>query len=119
MGKPRKFDIQKVKWEQIGPNTTAIFQAPENCTVQYWELPAGSSSKDFPHKHDFEQISVVLTGNCIFGADGEEFECGPGTMMYFPANCLHYGITVGQQTATCIDIFAPKRNDRAESKPLE
>ena len=118
MKKAEMFNIQAVDWQMIGPNRTAIFQGAENVTIQYWELPPGSSSKNFPHSHPYEQISCVLAGNCIFGVDGEEFEAGPGCMVYMPANAMHYGITVGSQTAVCIDVFAPKREDRPQSPKL-
>ena len=112
------FDIQKVKWQMIGPNRTAVFQGSDNVTVQYWELPPGSSSKDFPHNHECEQMSFVISGNCTFGIDGVEHDAAPGCLVYIPSNAMHYGITRGEQTAVCIDIFAPKRDDREESKPL-
>jgi quercetin dioxygenase-like cupin family protein len=46
-----------------------------------------------PHLHPNEQWNYIVQGTLrVKVADGPEELCGPGTLLYFPANVVHYTI---------------------------
>lgn len=46
-----------------------------------------------PHLHPNEQWNYIVKGTLrVKVADGPEQLCGPGTLLYFPANVVHYTI---------------------------
>jgi len=46
-----------------------------------------------PHHHPNEQWNYIVKGTLrVKVADGPEQLCGPGTLLYFPANVVHYTI---------------------------
>ena len=46
-----------------------------------------------PHLHPNEQWNYIVRGKLrVKVADGPEQICGPGTLLYFPANVVHYTI---------------------------
>jgi quercetin dioxygenase-like cupin family protein len=46
-----------------------------------------------PHLHPNEQWNYIVKGTLrVQVADGPEQLCGPGTLLYFPANVVHYTI---------------------------
>ncbi len=53
--------------------------------------PRGSGSN--PHHHPNEQWNYIVKGTLrVKVADEPEQLCGPGTLLYFPANVVHYTI---------------------------
>jgi quercetin dioxygenase-like cupin family protein len=53
--------------------------------------PRGTGSN--PHHHPNEQWNYIVKGTLrVKVGDGPEQLCGPGTLLYFPANVIHYTI---------------------------
>ena len=53
--------------------------------------PKGTGSR--PHLHPNEQWNFIVKGTLrVKVGDGPEQLCGPGTLLYFPANVVHYTI---------------------------
>ena len=53
--------------------------------------PRGTGAR--PHKHPNEQWNYIVKGTLrVKVADEPEQLCGPGTLLYFPANVVHYTI---------------------------
>jgi len=53
--------------------------------------PKGTGSR--PHLHPNEQWNYIVRGTLrVKVADQPEQICGPGTLLYFPANVVHYTI---------------------------
>lgn len=53
--------------------------------------PRGTGSN--PHHHPNEQWNYIVQGTLrVKVADEPEQLCGPGTLLYFPANVVHYTI---------------------------
>jgi quercetin dioxygenase-like cupin family protein len=58
--------------------------------------PRGSGSK--PHHHPNEQWNYIVKGTLrVKVGDGPEQLCGPGTLLYFPANIVHYTIATADE----------------------
>jgi quercetin dioxygenase-like cupin family protein len=65
---------------------------------------AGTGSR--PHLHPNEQWNFVVSGQLrVKVGDGPEQVCGPGTLLYFPANVVHYTIATPEGDAV---FFAVK-----------
>jgi quercetin dioxygenase-like cupin family protein len=62
------------------------------------------------HRHENEQLGMVITGSLIFTIGDETREVGPGGTWRIPSNTPHQ-VTVGPAGAVVIDIFAPTRSD--------
>jgi unsaturated pyranuronate lyase len=62
------------------------------------------------HRHDNEQLGMVIVGNVRFTIDGETRELGPGGTWRILSNLPHT-VSVGPEGATVIDVFAPVRDD--------
>lgn len=62
------------------------------------------------HRHDNEQIGMVIVGHVRFTIDGETRELGPGGTWRILSNLPH-SVNVGPAGATVIDVFAPVRED--------
>lgn len=67
------------------------------------ELPA--------HRHENEQVSVVLDGAIEFVVEGETVRVQAGEAILLAPNELHGARTSPDQGVVLIDIFAPHRAD--------
>jgi quercetin dioxygenase-like cupin family protein len=51
-----------------------------------------------PHFHPNEQWNYIVKGKLrVKVGDGPETICGPGTLLYFPANVVHYTIATEEE----------------------
>ena len=59
--------------------------------AQMGKIEAGTGSN--PHHHPNEQWNYIVKGTLrVKVGDAPEQLCGPGTLLYFPANIVHYTI---------------------------
>ena len=62
------------------------------------------------HRHENEQLGMVITGTVTFTIGDETRVLGPGGSWRIPSN-VHHQVSVGPEGAMVIDIFAPTRRD--------
>ena len=62
------------------------------------------------HRHENEQLGMVITGRVTFTIGSETRELGPGGTWRIPSNEYHQ-VDVGPDGAVVVDIFAPVRSD--------
>jgi quercetin dioxygenase-like cupin family protein len=62
------------------------------------------------HRHESEQLGMVITGSLTFTVGAETRELGPGGTWRIPSDTPHH-VVVGHAGAVVIDIFAPIRAD--------
>jgi quercetin dioxygenase-like cupin family protein len=62
------------------------------------------------HRHENEQLGMVITGDVVFTIGDESRALGPGGTWRIPSN-THHQVSVGPAGAVVIDIFAPTRAD--------
>ena len=80
----------------------------ERVTLALVELAADSVVPG--HRHENEQLGMVITGTVIFTIGDETRELGPGGTWRIPSMTPHQ-VSVGPAGAVVIDIFAPTRAD--------
>jgi quercetin dioxygenase-like cupin family protein len=105
--------------ESIGPQD--IWQAVsaraiqgERMTLAIVELEPNAYVPE--HRHENEQLGIVLAGAMKFRVDDETRELGPGGTWNIPANVPHEA-TAGPEGAVVIDVFAPTRSDWSQFEP--
>ena len=62
------------------------------------------------HRHEAEQLGMVITGEMHFTVDGETRVLGPGGTWRILSNRPH-NVTAGPDGAVVLDIFNPVRSD--------
>lgn len=62
------------------------------------------------HRHENEQLGIVVAGSCAFRVGDEVRELRPGGMWRIPPNTPHE-VHMGPDGAVMIDVFAPVRAD--------
>jgi quercetin dioxygenase-like cupin family protein len=80
----------------------------ERLSLAIVELAPGSIVPE--HRHDHEQLGMVVSGTVIFTVDDETRTLGPGGTWRIPSNRPHHVVT-GPDGALVIDVFAPIRED--------
>ena len=73
------------------------------------------------HRHENEQLGMVLKGSITFTIGTERQTLGPGGIWRIPSNTAHEAV-IGPEGAVVIDVFSPAREDwkvlpEAESPP--
>lgn len=68
------------------------------------------------HRHDNEQLGIVLRGSMTFTIGGEQRELTAGDTYTIPSNVPH-GVTTGADGAVVIDVFSPVRQDWSRFEP--
>ena len=62
------------------------------------------------HRHENEQLGMVITGSLTFTIGDETRELGPGGTWCIPSDTPHQ-VSVGPAGAVVVDVFAPTRTD--------
>lgn len=65
------------------------------------------------HRHENEQLGMVITGEMHFTIDGETRTLGPGGTWRILSNRPH-DVVAGPEGAVVIDVFNPTRADWAD-----
>jgi quercetin dioxygenase-like cupin family protein len=68
------------------------------------------------HRHENEQLGIVLSGLMTFRVQDETRDLGPGETWNIPANVPHEA-TAGPEGAVVLDVFAPTRADWSQFEP--
>ncbi len=91
-----------------GESVTARKIDGERVTLALVELAPDSIVPG--HRHENEQVGMVITGTLTFTIGDEVRQLGPGGTWRIPSDTPHQ-VSVGPAGAVVIDIFAPVRAD--------
>jgi quercetin dioxygenase-like cupin family protein len=64
------------------------------------------------HRHEHEQLGVLISGSVVFRIGEETRELGPGATWCIPGNTPHE-VRTGPDGAVVVEVFAPTRDDWA------
>ena len=59
------------------------------------------------HKHDYEQVSVLLEGRLRLTVGAETRDIAAGDVWFAPAGVPHGGEVIGNEAAVFLDIYGP------------
>ena len=80
----------------------------ERVTLAVVELEANSVVPE--HRHENEQVGILLSGSLTFRIGDETRELAPGGTWSIPADVPHE-VTTGPDGAVAAEVFAPARTD--------
>jgi quercetin dioxygenase-like cupin family protein len=112
-------DLREIGPRQIWDSVAVRTVEGERLTLGVVELEPNALVPE--HRHDNEQLGMVLRGSLRFRIGDEERELGPGGTWSIAPNMPHE-VQVGADGAVVIDVFAPGRADwaaLAQDEPRE
>jgi len=59
------------------------------CKIHCIKTPANGGSPAGLHVHDVDQIFYILSGTMGIEIEGQQYECPPGSLIFFPARVRH------------------------------
>ena len=80
----------------------------ERATFAIVEIDPNSALPE--HRHENEQLGMLLHGSMTFRIGDEERELVPGDTWRIPSHTPH-SATAGPEGAIALDVFAPTRDD--------
>lgn len=89
-----------------GSNSHLIFA--ENVTVSF--ITMSPNSYFATHRHEPEQVMIVVDGECDEIVDGKLYHLKKGDVLILPSNIKH-GAYVSDRGCKAIDVFSPPRKD--------
>jgi quercetin dioxygenase-like cupin family protein len=112
-------DIGSVPPQQIWDGIAGRAVHGERLTLGLIELEPDAVLPE--HRHENEQLGMVLKGSITFTIGTERQTLGPGGTWRIPSNVPHEA-TIGPEGAVVIDVFSPAREDwkvlpESESRP--
>jgi quercetin dioxygenase-like cupin family protein len=100
-------NLDKIEAKELMPGFLGKFIHSDNMTVAHWKIKAGSTAP--VHKHEHEQVAIVIEGKFEFTLDNETKLITPGSSVVIPSNVPHGG--TAKTDCYLIDIFYPARED--------
>lgn len=97
-------------WDDIVARTVS----GDHIDLAIVELAPGSIVPE--HRHDNEQLGLLIEGSATFRIGGETRELGPGAIWRITGGTPHE-VRAGDRGAVVVDVFTPRRGDWAELEP--
>ena len=107
-------NLERIAPVQVWQAIAARMVEGERLTLAVVELDPGAVVAE--HRHENEQLGLVLQGSMSFRIADERRELGPGDTWTIPSNTPHEAVA-GPEGAVVIDVFAPPRDDWAALEP--
>ena len=80
----------------------------KTCTINCIKTPPGGGSPAGLHVHDVDQIFYILDGTMSIEIEGQTHECGPGSLIVFPAGVPHRNWNAGSQPTLHLAFNTPQ-----------
>lgn len=109
-------DVPSIRPQQLWPGVLGRVVDGERVTFAVIELDPDTAVPE--HRHENEQLGVLVRGSMRFRVGGESRDLGPGGTWCIPANVPHE-VRTGPDGATAVEVFAPVRGDWRAIEPLE
>jgi len=100
-----------VPMAELVPGSNSHIVMGERGLVSFLTMSAGTHFP--PHRHEAEQIMVVIDGYMDEIIEGKLYRVKPGDVIVLPSNIEHGGY-IREVDCKAIDIFVPPRADYAE-----
>ena len=93
---------------ELAPGITARIISHDKITISV--ASAEPNSQLPPHRHENEQMLIVLDGAIDFIIEGKKYHVEKGDVIVLPSNTEH-GASFTDKGAFVIDVFSPPRHD--------
>ena len=107
-------DLKRLGPQDIWERVSVRAVHGERITLGVVELEPNAHVPE--HRHENEQLGIVLSGLMTFRVKDETRDLGPGETWTIPANVPHEA-TAGPEGAVVLDVFAPTRADWSQFAP--
>ena len=116
--KKRITHYRDVPMTELVPDCNSHIVSGERGLVSFLTMNANAFFP--PHRHEAEQIMIVLEGHLDEIIEGKLYPAKEGDVIILPSNIEH-GAYIGEADCKVIDIFVPPRQDYLEKlrKTLE
>lgn len=108
--------IDRLEHLRIWDGVTAQAVEGERTTLAIVDLEPGSTVSE--HRHENEQLGVLIRGAMRFRVDAETRDLVPGDTWQIPGSVPHE-VTAGPDGALAVECFTPARADWAGLARLE
>jgi quercetin dioxygenase-like cupin family protein len=109
--KKRVVRYQEVPMTELVPGSNSHLVAGEKALVSFLTMSAHSYFP--PHRHEAEQIMIVIDGYMDEIIEGKLYRVKKGDVIVLPSNIEHGG-RIREVDCKVIDIFSPPRQDYLE-----
>jgi unsaturated pyranuronate lyase len=109
-------DLADLPLRQIWQSVAVRTIDGDRLTLGVVELDAGALVPE--HRHDHEQLGMVIQGSVEFRVGDETRQLGPGGTWRIPSQVPHE-VKVGPEGAVVLDVFAPVRQDWGGIEPQD
>lgn len=92
----------------LAPGIKAHIVSAEKITLSF--ASAEPNAQLSPHRHEHEQMLLVLDGAIDFVIEGKQYHIEKGEVVILPSNTEH-GAYFTDKGARVIDVFSPPRQD--------
>ena len=104
------FDVNALSAELGATGQSYLeFIRQSSLSMGLYELKAGQPDLQEPHTED--ETYLVMKGRARFKQGDEEFEVGPGTVIYVPANVEHRFFDIKEDLSAMV-FFAPAEQSK-------
>lgn len=103
--------FDKLNTTEARPGVVRRVFTGDGATLAFTSMDPGHEV--MPHSHPHEQIEYLLAGRMRFVVGGEETILEQGGLLVVPSGVEHYGETLGDEPATALSVFSPRRDDYA------
>jgi quercetin dioxygenase-like cupin family protein len=93
---------------EIAPGMKYQIVSAERITVGFIDAEPNSVGPN--HKHEAEQILIVMDGSCEEAVEGKLFPLKKGDVLVIPSNVEH-GTYMSHEGCKILDIYSPPRQD--------
>jgi gluconolactonase len=93
---------------ELVPGSNSHIVSTERMTVSFLTMAPNSSFE--VHRHESEQIMIVIGGACDEVIEGKLYHLEEGDVVILPANIEHGGY-ISERGCRAIDVFCPPRQD--------
>lgn len=112
---PRVLDWTKCEWTKSRDKIRFVtYQGAESMTTTLGEVTPGHVPG--PHTHKYEQLVIILQGDCDFYVGGKPYPMSAGCVMAVPPEVEHYIVARGTEPVLNLDVFTPKRPDHQDEE---
>jgi mannose-6-phosphate isomerase-like protein (cupin superfamily) len=77
------------------------------CTSFCIKTPVGGGSPAGLHVHDVDQLFYILQGVMSTEIEGRQYDCGPGSLIIFPAGAPHRNWNGGSEPTVHLTFSTP------------
>jgi len=79
----------------------------KTCTIICITTPPGDGSPAGLHIHEVDQAFYILRGTMSIEIEGKQYDCGPGSLIVFPAGVPHRNWNGGSEPTVHLAINTP------------